>query len=337
MAVVVSVGVVARNEAAHIEATLRALLALDFPADQYEIIVVDGGSTDGTRDLAGRILAGAGVQGRVLNERDFGGRGLCFSRNLVLDQSAAEARYIAFIDADCIAEPSWLRELLSVLQDAGEDVAGAGGGRAIAPTEDEKELVINTFLTSHIGSGFNPVFSSHPAEVVRSIANYNALYRKDVLGRFRYDESLGVSDDNEVNYRIARAGFRFRFVASARNYHRETNSVREFARNMFAYGMNIANAMRKHKTLMRPFVPFSLGLIAYLLGLPLWVAWLGPLALLPLGAYGLLGLGALCEVALATRSLVSLWVLALFPLEHVCYGLGVLANLLSKRVLERAA
>ena len=88
---------------------------------------------------------------------------------------------------------------------------------------------------------------------------------------------------------------------------------------------------------MRPFVPFALGLIGYLLALPFAAAVLGPLAFAPLAGYLLLGLGALVEVALATRSLASGWVLLLFPLEHLCYGLGVLTHLVSRRVVERGA
>jgi GT2 family glycosyltransferase len=170
---------------------------------------------------------------------------------------------------------------------------------------------------------------------VRSIANYNAIYRRDVLAAHRYDEALVVSDDNEVNYRIAQSGYRFRFVREAKIYHRETGSVREFTRNMFAYGMNIANAMRKHRVMMRPFVPFALGLLGYLLALPLLLLLFGPLPLVPLAGYALLGLCAVIEVLIATRTAHALLVALLFPLQHLGYGAGVLVNLVSRRVLER--
>lgn len=333
----ITVGVVARNEAAHIEALLQSLLALDFDPQQYEIIVIDGGSTDGTRQLAERTLAQGQVPHLVLDERACGGFGLCFARNLVIDRSAKDARFVAFIDADCVARPDWLRLLYDALRDQPEQVAGAGGPRWIAPTGDPKELVINAFLTSRIGSGFNAVFSGAEVSWVRSIANYSALYRKHVLERFRYDESLVVSDDNEINHRITQSGLRFRFVAQAGVFHRETNSVRQFARNMFAYGANIAGTMRKHRSLLRPFVPLSIGLIGYAFALPGLCLWLGPIALLPGAAYTALGVCALVEVAWATRSPSALWVIALFPLQHVGYGAGVLCHLLSRRVIRRAS
>lgn len=332
----ITVGVVARNESAHIEALLCSLLALEFDASDYEIIVVDGASTDGTAQLAARTLASGRVQHQVLDETAYGGFGLCFARNLVIERSAKDARFIAFIDADCIAKPDWLRQLHAALQDQPDDVAGAGGPRWIAPTADSKELVINAFLTSRIGSGFNPVFSGGDVTWVRSIANYSALYRKPVLERFRYDESLVVSDDNEINHRITQAGLRFRFAANAGVFHRETCSVRQFAHNMFAYGANIAGSMRKHRSLLRPFVPLSIGLVGYWLTLPGLYLCVGPLALLPAAAYAALGACAVLEVAWTTRSPSALWVLALFPLQHVAYAAGVLSHLLSSRVIRRS-
>jgi glycosyltransferase involved in cell wall biosynthesis len=337
MSIVITVGVVARNEQAHIGDTLRSLLSLDFPQERYEIIVVDGNSSDRTREIAATVLGGSAVRHQVLNENDFGGQGLCFARNIVIDRSADDAQFIAFIDGDCIAERQWLLALYTAMTEADEIVAGAGGARFIAPTEDPKEIVINAFLTSRIGSGFNPVFSNQRAKWVRSIANYNAIYRKQVLASFRYDESLVVSDDNEINYRITRGGLLFRFVPQAKVYHRETNSVGEFARNMFRYGENIANAMRKHRTMMRPFVPFSLGLLLYLIALPFLYIRIGSVTLFPLGAYAVLWAGVLLEVVVATRSIHTGWVLLLFPFQHLSYAMGVIVNLVFKPVFRHGS
>ena len=44
-----------RNEAAYIERSLGAVLAQDYPAERLEILVVDGLSTDGTREMVGRM------------------------------------------------------------------------------------------------------------------------------------------------------------------------------------------------------------------------------------------------------------------------------------------
>ena len=98
----ISVIVPVRNGARSIGPLLTSLAAQSLEAGRYEVIVVDNGSTDGT----GRIASGYGVQ--VL-EDPVANR----SRARNTGATAAGTRLFAFTDADCVADPRWLEELLA--------------------------------------------------------------------------------------------------------------------------------------------------------------------------------------------------------------------------------
>ena len=163
-----------------------------------------------------------------------------------------------------------------------------------------------------------------------SIANYSALYRKPVP-----TTRPVVSDDNEINHRITQAGLRFRFAANAGVLPRETCSVRQFAHNMFAYAHTLraacANIVACYARSFRFYRPGRL-LAHTARPVPVRRSALAPAA----AAYAALGACAVLEVAWTTRSPSALWVLALFPLQHVAYAAGVLSALLSSRVIRRS-
>jgi len=327
MSISVTIGIIAQNEERNIHNTLENVLNQSFDKGSYEIIVVDGNSEDDTREIATEILNASSVKHKVLNEADFGFYGHCFARNLVIDNSDPNSSYIAFTDADCEVDKDWLLTLYNAISDTDDNIAGAGGPRLIAKTKNKKELVINAFLTTFLASGGNPAFSKRNVKYVKSIANYNALYKKNIISKFRYDDNLIMSDDNELNFRLRRAGYRFLNVLDARVWHHETNSIKEFAVNMFHYGVNISNTVKKHRSFVTLNVPLTVTFILYLIFLlPLYLL-LGPLAFIPLLLYIIFALAVYIEVSLKTKTIYSLIVFILLPVQHISYGLGVIWNL----------
>lgn len=110
----VSVVVAAYNCEAVIGRCIERLQALDYP--DYEIIVVDNASTDGTREVA------AGCDVILLDETR---KGWPAARNRAWHLS--KAPLVANIDSDCFAEPGWLRELVAAL--LADPQAGCAVGR----------------------------------------------------------------------------------------------------------------------------------------------------------------------------------------------------------------
>lgn len=359
----VSVGIIARNEEKHIAKLMKSLVNLNFPKDEYEIILVDGDSSDKTIEKAEEILKNSGVRykiieegkeaiEKIIQERNVDEKkakelrfklnyyGPCFARNLVIENADKDSKYIAFIDADCIADKDWLRILYERIEGSDDDVAGVGGARLIAETDNKMELLINAILTSFIASGGNPAFSKRNVKYVDSIPNYNAIYKKKILEKFKYDNNLVLSDDCELNYRLRKNGYKFLYEKNAKVFHHETNSIKEFLRNMFRYGVNISRVVKKHKEIVRIYIPLTvLFVVSPILSL-IWVVVINfvfkgtifyNLIYLPLlfyGMYFLFILAVFIEVFIKTKDFLrSLLVFILVPLQHFCYGLGVLKGL----------
>lgn len=100
----VSFVVPAKNEAEYLRATLASIRALD-TAYEYEVIVVDGGSTDGTRSIARAHDA------TVLAQE---GAGIGAARHQ--GATAAGGEWLAFVDADTTVRPNYLTEMLGFVE-----------------------------------------------------------------------------------------------------------------------------------------------------------------------------------------------------------------------------
>jgi glycosyltransferase involved in cell wall biosynthesis len=109
----VSVVVPVRNDP-RIIGCLDALLAQTYPADRHEIIAVDNGSTDGTREILRRYPVSVLVEDRVTSSYAARNKGILFARGSV----------IALIDSDCVPGPRWIANGVRALESSGADLVG---------------------------------------------------------------------------------------------------------------------------------------------------------------------------------------------------------------------
>src|SRR5258708_223535 len=120
----VSIVIPSYNRAKELERCLRSLFALDYPTHCLEIIVVDDASTDETATTLQHLLQEAAAHGLEMHIAHHEKRqGVGVSRNT--GAGAAQQELIAYIDSDCVASASWLREVVRVLQDI--RIAAVGG------------------------------------------------------------------------------------------------------------------------------------------------------------------------------------------------------------------
>jgi len=212
----VSVLVPARNEEVVIEGTLRAILAMDVPADRLEVIVIDDGSTDAT---AAKVEAIARADGRVrllsLPVQDRG-RG----KSHALNQGLAAARHdrIAVFDADNRPERDSLR-ILALHLDADPGLAAALG----------KFRTINrdrTFLTRciHVETlAFQWIVQAGRAHFfhVGILPGTNFIIRRDALEACGGWDEAAITEDTELSIRLYAKGWRIAFVPEAVTWEEE--------------------------------------------------------------------------------------------------------------------
>lgn len=321
MSLKVSVVVVAKNEKQRIGRCLRSLLAQDFPPGNFEIIVVDGGSDDDTQKVVEEfpvrlIVDKFGTLGHQRNT------GVCLSRG----------DYIAFIDADCQAEPHWLKRLMDTLDNSPGQVSAITGSNMMVDSDPSLAKTIFYMQQILVGSGGSPQSYPFKGELspVISVPNCNAVYRREILLKNPYDKRLTCGEDAELNFRLYRKGYSFLYNPNAIVWHHRVSTVRALIRKMFNWGLAMARIALKHKNPVRWYSWLPLALVVYIVTLVIVFAIFKSYFL----AYGLLAYIfviciALVQVFLRQRNIYALYTVFLLPSQHISYGLGMLWGLVN--------
>ena len=315
--------VVAYNAAGSLGALLEDLLAQTIPHEQIEALLVDSASSDATRAIMLDFAKAAPFEVKVLDNPK---RWLASGINVALGAATGDA--IIRLDAHARIPKDFLENNLRALA-RGEDIVGGcvlGGAPSGA-----WESVLRTVDTSRFCGGAAPFRNGGEARYVDTLAY--ALYRREVYDRVGlYDERLRRTEDNDMHYRMRKAGYRFYFSPDIVSYHAARATMRGQLRQKWGNGYWIGRTMRIQPRCFAPrhLIPalFVLALLCWLLLLP-FSAW--PLLLL-LSAY------LACDLVFAVRGALSqesgrllalLTLPFLFPAVHVVYGVGTLAGLLS--------
>lgn len=327
----VTVGVIVRNEAARIRAALEGLAALDFDREHFEVLVVDGNSTDGTPDVVRSLIEEhPEVAIRMVSETGPPSHGN--ARNVILENARGEL--VAFTDADCEVPRDWLSKLVGVLESEREKddrVVAAGGIRYPAPSVNWRERLLNAMLGSYLGSGRSGGFVLSGDKYTDSVGNYNAIYVREVAVAEKY-LPVRFAEDFEFNRRLVGKGHRIVISGEPKVFHHQEADFRAFARQMFLYGRGQA-AMWRRTGEVRAFAPLAglfvigvaLGWLSVFMSRWLSAVYLGVIAIYLCAA----GMTAL-SIAIRERAAFGLLAMFVFPLQHVSYGVGFLAGMLKR-------
>jgi glycosyltransferase involved in cell wall biosynthesis len=189
---------------------LDALAVQSLPRDQFEVVVVDNGSTDRTAEVVGRYPFV-----RLLTEP---GPGSYRARNAGLPHLKGD--YVAFTDADCIPDRDWLRNGLAALH------ANPGAGIIVGRVE--------LFRTSADGSDtcveFDRIFNLNQKRYAAlghsATANWISPLRV-VLDRGGFNGDLKSSGDFELSGRIRSAGYTLVYAPDVLVKHPSRGSIVE--------------------------------------------------------------------------------------------------------------
>jgi glycosyltransferase involved in cell wall biosynthesis len=265
-----SIVIPAYNAEKTIGKTLKACLEQDYPG-RREIIVVDDGSTDGTKKEVERWPV------RCIHQEN---RGPASARNRGWREAKGEI--VCFTDSDCIPNRDWLSKLLRNYQD--DQIGAVGGSYEIANK--------NSFLASCIQEEITLRHLRMP-RFVRFLGSYNLSGRKSVLeitGGFREDYRKASGEDNDLSYRILKQGYKIAFDREAlvAHYHRE--SLWRYLKDQYTHGFWRAKLYIEHPDMSRGDdytglkdvleIPLCLGLL--LSGPICWTSSLWSIALIVL-------------------------------------------------------
>jgi len=261
----------------------------------YEIIVVDDGSNDGTCDQVKAFIREAvplkGINVKLI-VAEHGGPAR--ARNIGIKNAVGEL--ILFVDADCVANPFWLRTLTRRMKD--EVAAGVGGTYRTRNPESKVACFIGLDIEyRHMNMGTYTDF----------LGSYNACFEKSVLMEVGgFDESFteANAEDNDLCYRILERGYTLIYEPAAWVIHHHPSTIRQFIKQQFRRAMWRVFLYKKNPkrvkgdryaglcTLVQPLL---LGLISFLIllwGLISKILFIALVAALLTGAMGLIGANA---------------------------------------------
>ncbi|MDH7477946.1 MAG: glycosyltransferase [Candidatus Bathyarchaeota archaeon] len=229
----ISVIVPVKNGAAHIKELLDSLMQIDYDKDKLEIIVVDGNSTDNTREIVSQYPVKL-----LLEERP----GLNAARNTGIKNSSGEI--VAFTDADCIIPKNWLSR---IVDDFRGFQVGCVGGNVVG--------YYDSFLSHYSDESFIPVMRIfRKKEALNSVkppqkypAGCNMALRRDALNKVGlFDEGIKYGfDEDELVERICRGGYTMVLDPEVLVKHKHRPVLMELLKQNFSYGRGLGLMLRK--------------------------------------------------------------------------------------------
>lgn len=324
----VSVVVPCRNEAATIESCVRSILAQKSPPGDFEVLIADGMSDDGTRDILARLVLESPRIRVIDNEQRIVSTGL---------NAAIRAAYGAIIirmDAHTRYAPDYIGQCLATLHQTGAD--NVGGPWIARGTHYVSRAIAATFHSPFVVGGARS-HDPHYEGPVDSV--YLGCWPRTVFDRIgMFDEELVRNQDDEFNLRLHRAGGKIWQSPRIKSWYEPRSSLRVLAKQYQQYGYWKVLVIRKHHqpASIRHLIPG--GFVLALLGLPILALWW------PLAGWCWLSLlilyGGLNLTAAFFTAAKSGW--RLYPLlpvvavcYHVAYGYGFLRGLLDFVILRR--
>jgi len=311
-----------RNEARRLAGTLDQLVAQEVDDADVEILVVDGRSTDATRDIAQRY-AERYPRIRVLDNPKRLSSG---ARNVGV--RATDSDYVVVIDGHCeIRNRRYLQDVVDIFERSGADCLGRPQPLDVTGATALQRAIA---LARESRLGHHPDSFIYSREEVDCPAISVAVaYRRSVFERVgEFDERFDACEDCEFNHRVDLAGLRCRLAPSLAVHYHPRGSLGGLFRQLTRYGQGRMRLFRKHPSAWSWPALVPAAFLAGVLGGPLvgaafpilWPLYWGVLAL-----YAAAVLTESLRLAVQSRDLSALpWLPSVFATIHAGSGWGLL-------------
>ena len=321
----ISVVMGVRNEAQHIANVLDDIAAQDLSQHTLELIVADGESADGSKQMVANWIEGqTDISACLIHNPkrwQYPGVNCCIRK--------AQGEIILVLDGHARIPPDFLRKNLDVMDATGADVVG--GLWETRGSDSIWGRAVEGALSTWFGVGgarFRIGAEAGPSDVVPFGCFRRTVFEKVGL----YREELGSNADLELFQRVREAGMTIYLDPSIRSIYFARPSLRSLAWQMFRNGRWCPahlSAVRARHLAPLLFLLACIGLpIAAMAWTPLWGVWVAMI-----GTYVVVSAITATRIGTNLRSVASGAAAALvFPAVHISYGLGWLVGVFSPDV-----
>lgn len=310
----VSVVMPVRNEARTVAPALLSVLSQDY-ASIADVIVADGRSTDGTRDVVRTVAAGDARVRLVDNPAGTTPAAL----NTAIRASTGEI--VVRVDAHAVLPDGYVRRAVEVIEATGADNVG---GMQVPVGRTPMKRAIAIAMSSRLGAGDARYRIGGPPGPVDTV--YLGAFRRTALERVGgFDEDLLRNQDAELNHRIRASGGVVYFHPDLRVGYEPRDSFARLWQQYFTSGAWKRETFRKDP---RSFRPRQAAPPLLVLGLAASAAlavagWRRAAAIVP-GTYAAALAGTTALAAARRRDPAALLLPAVLPAMHLGWGLGFL-------------
>lgn len=307
----VSIIIPTLNERTHIE---QLISSIDQQDDiEKEILIVDGGSDDGTPEKVLKLGAIHSHLRLVHNPDRYVSQGF----NRAFQQS--QGSYISLVGAHAQYPPHYFSKCVEAIE-SGE--CNAAGGFLLQRGKTTMGKAIGQAMSSKFGVGDTHFRTSRKRMYVDSVAF--AVYDRKVFDTVGLlDEALVRNQDDEFHYRLNQAGFRMLMLPELEVVYYVRDSLPKLFSQYYQYGLYKPLVLKKVKSGMRwrHLVPALFVLYLFSLPLSVWFWWW----MLPLYLY--LVLSFYFSLRATAPWSVRVRMPLVFPTLHIAYGWGFLRGI----------
>ena len=213
---------------------LDSLFQMDYPSSAFEVIVVDGGSTDGTKEMIETTFPGTKY---VLEKR----RGRSIARNV--GWKNAKGQIVAYTDDDCVVDKKWLKTLVSGFD---SKKIGAVGGPLLLLSQPES--IHNRFKGTPVCN-----FDLGDKRIVTDeLVTANLVVKREAFETNRFDEAF-VYDLEDIDFcrSLIDTGYTPIYLPNAKVYHNinpKRLTVLSVLRRTFLAGISLYSLERKRNS-----------------------------------------------------------------------------------------
>ena len=182
--------------------------------DDFEVILVDDGSTDGSLSIM-RRYSDLDSRFKVVSQEN---RGVSSARNQGIALSAG--KYISFVDADDFVESSYLKTICASFESHDADIVVFGGRST--PSDENVDLLMSTSKVVYVGNSIEALFNETGSRPYMC----NKAYRLDLLKKTGavFDECLSIGEDQAFQFKVFPKARTVSFIQDVLYFYRQNSS-----------------------------------------------------------------------------------------------------------------
>jgi glycosyltransferase involved in cell wall biosynthesis len=236
----VTVIIPCRNEEKFIAKCLDSVINQDYPKDRFEVLVIDGMSSDATREIIKKYIEKNSFIKMIDNPKKI------IPAALNIGIKHAKGNIIVRMDAHSEYPKDYISKIIYWLNKSGADnVGGIWITKPGANTLIAEAIAIGLTSTFGVGNAYYRTGLSEPRYV--DTVPFGA-YRKEVFDKIGlFDEKLLRSEDDEFNLRLLRQGGKILLVPEIVSYYYARDSLSKLWKTYFQYGYWKIGVIQKHK------------------------------------------------------------------------------------------